>query len=257
MGTGAITPYIDVAQIALYAFWIFFAGLIYYLHREDKREGYPLESDRSGGRIEVQGWPRVPTPKSFHLSDGRIVMSPNFRVSSQVLGGRPSAGHLGAPLEPLGDPMLAAVGPGSYADRADIADMTAEGVHRIVPLRAAASFEVSAHDRDPRGLPVLGADRAIAGHVRELWVDRAEVIFRYLEVEVAVPGGSRHVLLPVNFARIGDQQVKVRSILAAQFAQVPGTRDPDSVTLLEEDKIMAYYGGGTLYATPDRQEPLL
>ena len=28
MQTGAITQYIDVAQIALYAFWIFFAGLI-------------------------------------------------------------------------------------------------------------------------------------------------------------------------------------------------------------------------------------
>ncbi|HEY5309302.1 MAG TPA: photosynthetic reaction center subunit H, partial [Casimicrobiaceae bacterium] len=48
MHAGAITSYIDVAQIALYAFWIFFAGLIFYLRREDKREGYPLESDRSG-----------------------------------------------------------------------------------------------------------------------------------------------------------------------------------------------------------------
>ena len=65
MSTGAITPYIDVAQIALYAFWVFFAGLIYYLHREDKREGYPLESDRSGcdrraglaGRARAQDLP--------------------------------------------------------------------------------------------------------------------------------------------------------------------------------------------------------
>ncbi|MBU6437489.1 MAG: photosynthetic reaction center subunit H, partial [Betaproteobacteria bacterium] len=47
MQTGAITGYIDVAQLVLYAFWVFFAGLIYYLHRENKREGYPLESDRS------------------------------------------------------------------------------------------------------------------------------------------------------------------------------------------------------------------
>ena len=48
MPTGAITQYIDVAQVTLYAFWIFFALLIFYLRREDKREGYPLESDRSG-----------------------------------------------------------------------------------------------------------------------------------------------------------------------------------------------------------------
>ena len=260
MGTGAITSYIDVAQIALYVFWVFFAGLIYYLHREDKREGYPLESDRShrsGDRVKVQGWPPVPKPKTFRLRDGRVVMAPNFRGSNQPLGGSPSAGHLGAPLEPNGDPMLAAVGPGSYSDRADIPDTTIDGAARIVPLRAASSFEVSAHDRDPRGLPVLGADNIVAGHVRELWVDRAEVLFRYLEVEVPAQVGSRRVLLPVNFARIGDQRVKVRSILASQFAQVPGTREADSVTLLEEEKIMAYYGGGTLYATPDRQEPLL
>ena len=257
MGTGAITSYIDVAQIALYAFWIFFAGLIYYLHREDKREGYPLESDRSGGRIKVQGWPSVTEPKAYHLRDGRVVMAPNFRGSNQPLGGTPSVGHLGAPLEPNGDPMLAAIGPGSYSDRADIADTTAEGELRIVPLRAAPSFEVAHRDPDPRGLPVIGADGAVAGTVRDLWVDRAEVLFRYLEVEVPAQGGSRRVLLPVNFSRIGDRSVKVRSILASQFAQVPGTRSPDAVTLLEEDKIMGYYGGGTLYATPDRQEPLL
>lgn len=257
MGTGAITSYIDVAQIALYAFWIFFAGLIYYLHREDKREGYPLESDRSGGRIKVQGWPSVPSPKAYHLRNGRVVLSPNFRVSNQALGGTPSVGHLGAPLEPNGDAMLAAVGPGSYSDRADIADTTVDGALRIVPLRAAPSFEVSGHDPDPRGLPVIGADGAVAGTVRDLWVDRAEVLFRYLEVEVPARGGSRRVLLPVNFSRIDARKVSVRSILAAQFAQVPGTRNPDAVTLLEEDKIMGYYGGGTLYATPDRQEPLL
>jgi photosynthetic reaction center H subunit len=256
MGTGAITQYIDVAQIALYAFWIFFAGLIYYLHREDKREGYPLESDRSGS-VKVQGFPSVPKPKTYLLRDGRVVMSPNFRVSNMGAGGTPSVGHLGSPLEPNGDPMLAAVGPGSYSDRADIADTTVDGDLRIVPLRAAPGFTVSSHDPDPRGLPVIGADGAIAGTVADIWVDRAEVIFRYLEVSVPVSGGTKRVLLPVNFSRIGAQRVKVRSILAGQFANVPGTRNPDAVTLLEEDKIMGYYGGGTLYATPQRQEPLL
>jgi photosynthetic reaction center H subunit len=256
MGTGAITSYIDVAQIVLYAFWIFFAGLIYYLHREDKREGYPLESDRSG-RVKVQGWPPVPKPKTYHLRDGRVVMAPNFRGSGQPLNGTPAAAHLGAPLEPNGDPMLAAVGPGAYSDRADVADTTVDGDPRIVPLRAAPGFEVSGNDPDPRGLPVIGADGVVAGTVRDLWVDRAEVLFRYLEVEVPVAGGSRRVLLPMNFSRIGRREVKVRSILAAQFAQVPVTRVPDAITLLEEDKVMAYFGGGTLYATADRQEPLL
>lgn len=257
MGTGAITQYIDVAQIALYAFWIFFAGLIYYLHQEDKREGYPLESDRSGGRVSVQGFPAVPRPKTFLLRDGRTVLAPNPQKSPQTLGGAPGVNHLGAPLEPIGNPMLASIGPGSYADRADIADTTAEGDLRIVPLRSSPSFGVSSHDPDPRGLPVIGFDGLVAGTVTDLWVDRAEVIFRYLEVAVPTAAGTRSVLLPMNFSRIGSQRVKVRSILASQFADVPGTRSPDSVTLLEEDKIMGYYGGGTLYATPQRQEPLL
>jgi photosynthetic reaction center H subunit len=29
------------------------------------------------------------------------------------------------------------------------------------------------------------------------------------------------------------------------------------VTFLEEEKIMAYYGAGLMYADPDRQEPLV
>ena len=37
MQVGAITGYIDLAQILLYAFWAFFAGLIYYLVRENHR----------------------------------------------------------------------------------------------------------------------------------------------------------------------------------------------------------------------------
>ena len=49
----------------------------------------------------------------------------------------------------------------------------------------------------------------------------------------------------------------VKSILASQFADVPGIKNPDQITLLEEDKICAYYGGGTLYATPARAEPWL
>jgi photosynthetic reaction center H subunit len=53
--------YIDAAQITLYAFWIFFAGLIIYLRREDKREGYPLDSPQ-GPR---EGWPTVPAKKTY------------------------------------------------------------------------------------------------------------------------------------------------------------------------------------------------
>ncbi|RZL36323.1 MAG: photosynthetic reaction center subunit H [Rubrivivax sp.] len=254
MQTGAITGYIDVAQLVLYAFWIFFAGLIYYLHRENKREGYPLESDRSRS-ITVQGWPSVPEAKTYRLANGDTVQAPNSRQANQppVHEGA----YRGAPLQPVegtDDLLLAGVGPGSWNDRADVADLTYEGLPKIVPLRAAPGFGVAHQDVDPRGLPVLGDDGAEGGRVVDLWVDRSEMLFRYLELEVA--GGAR-VLLPMNFARVEQRRIRVKSILSHQFARVPKTRAADQVTLLEEEKIMAYYGAGTLYATPDRQEPLL
>ena len=47
------------------------------------------------------------------------------------------------------------------------------------------------------------------------------------------------------------------NILASQFAGVPVLASPDAVTRDEEERICAYYGGGYLYATPARAEPLL
>jgi photosynthetic reaction center H subunit len=256
MHTGAVTGYIDVAQIALYAFWIFFAGLIVYLRREDKREGYPLESDRSGGRIRVQGFPAVPAPKTFKLADGRTVQAPRAERDVRPIAALPTGAYLGAPLQPTGNPMLDAVGPAAYAERADHPDLTVTGLPLIVPMRAAPEFSVAAGDPDPRGMEVYGADRERGGTVCDLWVDRAEPQIRYLEV--ATPGG-RHVLLPMPFAKIngGKRSVAVKSILGAQFATVPSIANPDRVTLLEEDQISAYYAGGTLYATAARAEPFL
>lgn len=251
MESGAITGYIDVAQLALYAFWIFFAGLVYYLHRENKREGYPLESDRSA-HITVQGWPAVPDPKAYLLPDGSTVKIPNNNPINQPP--LHEGVWRGEPLDPQGNPLLAGVGPGSWSDRADVPDRTLEGTPRLVPLRVDPAFSVALADVDPRGLPVVGADGVTGGRVVDLWVDRSEMIFRYIELEVA---GGRRVLLPMNFARVQERRVAVKSILGHQFADVPGTRSDAQVTLLEEDKIMAYYGAGTLYATPQRREPLL
>jgi photosynthetic reaction center H subunit len=87
MESGAITSYIDVAQVVLYAFWIFFFGLILYLRREDKREGYPLESDRSRN-ISVQGFPAIPRPKSFRLADGTVLQAPRALARCAARGNR-------------------------------------------------------------------------------------------------------------------------------------------------------------------------
>jgi len=258
MQTGAITSYIDVAQLTLYAFWIFFAGLILYLRREDKREGYPLESDRSG-RVRVQGFPPIPEPKTFLLPHGGTATAPNGKADSRPVRAAPVAPWPGAPLEPTGNPMLDGVGPAAYAERANVPDLTLDGRPKIVPLRVASDFVVEARDPDPRGMQVVGADGRVAGRVHDVWVDRSETLIRYLEVEVTSAGGARRVLLPLNFTRISGaaRQVKVKAILARHFADVPPLQNPDQVTLLEEDRITAYYAGGHLYAEPARLGPWL
>jgi photosynthetic reaction center H subunit len=255
-GTGAITGYIDVAQIALYVFWIFFAGLIYYLHREDKREGYPLESDRSGGRIKVQGFPAMPKPKIYRAHDGQITVSPREERDPRPIMAKPSAPFPGAPLVPTGDPMIDAVGPASYALRATHPDTMLNGAPMIVPLRVDKNFTVSPKDFDPRGMEVYGADKVLGGMVTDLWVDRAEPQIRYLEVETT---NARHVLLPIHYTRFDKvrRRVNVKSILGSQFATVPAHASPDQVTRREEDQIMAYFASGHLYATAARSEPLI
>ena len=257
-GTGAITGYIDVAQIVLYVFWVFFAGLIYYLQRESKREGFPLETDLPSGETRITpGFVGMPSPKTFYLEHGEPVTVPNGKRSAQPVKAVWNHRWIGAPLEPTGNPMLDGVGPGAYADRADVPDYTLEGQPKIVPLRVAHGFGVSDKDPDPRGMQVTGADGEVGGTVTDLWIDKSEMIFRYLELTVPSGNAWRQVLLPMNFARVSRDGVKVQSILGHQFAQVPGLRNAEQVTMLEEEKVMAYYGGGTLYASPDRQEPLV
>jgi photosynthetic reaction center H subunit len=253
METGAITQYVDVAQLVLYAFWLFFFGLVYYLLRESHREGYPMDPGRENGPI-TGGWPQVPPPKTYKLADGREFLSPDPNRVDGTYSAQPIHRGNGAPLEPVGDPLLAGVGPGAWAARADHPDMTFEGEVKIVPLRVADDHGVAIQDTDPRGLPVLGADGEQAGTVKDMWVDRSEMLFRYIEVQL--PSGNT-VLLPMTFSRIRRDGVYVHALLAEQFANVPTTKLPDQITLLEEEKITAYFGAGLLYATPDRQEPLL
>ena len=257
MGTGAITAYVDVAQIVLYMFWIFFFGIIYYLVRENHREGYPLVTDElaRGDAGNIKGFPS-PDPKTYYLHDGTEVIAPRAEPL-QVPNATPSHRYIGAPLVPNGDPLSAGMGAGAWANRRDVPDEMHDGSPKIRPLRALPELGVSERDTDPRGLPVEGADGETGGTVVDVWADQMEHMVRYYEVEVPTSSGPRRVLLPVPFLRLKGDRVVVKAILASQFAGVPQTRHPEQVTLLEEDRIAAYYGAGTLYATPERSEPLV
>lgn len=181
---------------------------------------------------------------------------------------RPVDSNFGAPLEPIGNPLTAGIGPGAWADRADRPDLTIKGAPRIVPMRVATDFFVAHEDPDPRGMDVKGMDGVVGGKVVDLWVDRSEPCLRYVEMEV--DGGGRR-LIPVPFLRIpraknwfpfmqagpSASHVQLDVLKAGDFAEIPQTKSPDTVTLLEEDKISAYFGAGSLYNSTLRYGPLL
>jgi photosynthetic reaction center H subunit len=256
MPTGALTNHLDVAQVVLYAFWIFFACLILYLRREDKREGYPLESDRSA-HIRVQGFPPIPQPKTFHLPHGGVYLAPNGEADTREVRAEPIGPWPGAPLQPTGNPLVDGVGPAAYAARAQTPDLTLEGEPKLVAM-SASDFYLEADDPDPRGMVVVAGDGIAVGSVEDIWVDRSDAAIRYLEAEVGAAGGVRRALLPINFARIdaSRRKVHVNALFAKHFADVPRLSQSDRITMREEDQITAYFAGGTLYAEPGRQEPL-
>ena len=127
---------------------------------------------------------------------------------------------------------------------------------RIVPLRIAADHYIDEESPDPRAMQVIGADGMAGGVVSDIWIDRTELIVRYLEVTL-VAGPS--VLLPMTLVRIDPTAgvVRVQSIMGSQFADAPMLANADQVTLREEDRIQAYFASGHLFATPTRMEPLL
>ncbi|SEA33874.1 photosynthetic reaction center subunit H [Rubrimonas cliftonensis] len=249
----------DIAQLVLYAFWAFFFGLIIYIQRETMREGYPLESETTGKPAMFGPW-GLPAPKIFRLPHGHgEVMAPNpekdaREITDRKFALRPTEKWSGAPFEPTGDPMVDGVGPASWAERKDVPEMTLHGDAKIVPLRVSNEWSVAEGDRDIRGWSVTGCDGQSAGVVKDIWVDRSEALIRYIEIEL--PGGGS-VLAPMTGVIVGmdGKTVKVHSITAAQFAKVPALKSPEQITMLEEEKVMAYYAGGKLYANAERAEP--
>ncbi len=257
MPVGAITNYIDVAQLVLYVFWFSFFALIFYIRTEDKREGYPMEMTQMRGKVMREGFPPMPKKaKQFKMPHtGTVISKPGPDRPQYKLNAKPIAAFEGAPLTPVGNPMLANVGPGSYAVRADEPDLTESGQPRIRPLRVAKHFSIAKGDPDPRGMPVIGCDGEQGGVVKEVWVDTAEPAVRYLEIDA----GGKRVLAPMPLCNVRGKKgiIEVNSITGAQFKDAPTLKSYDQITLAEEDKVVAYLGAGKLYATPDRVEPYL
>ncbi len=242
---GAIVGDLDVAQLLVIVFVVFFFGLVLYLRTEDKREGYPLV-DPAGGS-DGAGFPPMPKPKLFWLPQGGVVTAPHPEPD-EVPAARRAFPFPGSSLDPTGDPLVDGVGPAAWAaTRRDEPLWFSSGVTQMAPLRTLEGWSLAKGDVDPRGLPVIDARGARAGEVVDLWMDRGVKIVRYLEVEL-VEGGR--VLLPIHHTDIRRIQARValRAVRADMLARAPRAARPDVVTAREEDRVNAFYAGAAFYA---------
>ncbi|MBJ6122972.1 photosynthetic reaction center subunit H [Sphingomonas mollis] len=249
-----LTPGLDVALLVFWAFVLFFVVLVFYLRREDRREGYPLEDEVSGRIESFGGAMHTASTKSFLLPFGHgVVTAPTKGREPVDIAARRTDRFAGAPYAPTGDPLVDGIGPAAWVERARRPDLDMEGHPRIVPISTAADFWVAAKDSDLHGWPVVGADGVVAGTVSDLWIDRADRLVRYIQI------GTDGVLAPMMMARVDRRRrrVVIDALNGAQFAGVPRPAALDRITLYEEERVAAYFGGGYLYANAARQEPYL
>ncbi len=252
---GTIIGNIDLAQVCLYLFWLFFAGLVIYLQRENMREGYPLENDDGSVSLNQGPFP-LPDAKTFNLPHGRgsVSVPNNEKQDDRPLAMERVSMSAGSPYVPTGDPLADGIGPAAWAMRRDIPELDGHGHVKIRPMSSLDEFSVSA-GKDARGMPVMSHDGEVVGTVTDMWVDVPEQLVRYLEYDLAGGGGKR--LIPIQLANFyWFNHVKVHSLYAKHFAGVPKIASSEQITMLEEEKVCAYYCGGKLYAAEDRLEPI-
>jgi photosynthetic reaction center H subunit len=162
--------------------------------------------------------------------------------------------------------MIDGMGPAAFANRSKYPDLTFDGRPRIVPIAQSHEIIVSPNDPQLVGWPVVAADGVTVGKVSDIWVDQAEHLIRYLEVETTT---GKKVLAPMMVATVHGNGlidallpiiedkpkfVEIDAITAAQFENAPTLETAGIITRYEEDRVQAYFGGGYMYATPERSE---
>ncbi len=248
-GTFGLTELIFILFIG------FFIALVFYLQREGRREGFPMENEATG-RVDSQGGPLlIASPKTFHLPHGQGTATPENEARQPVdVAGKRTFRSMGAPYYPTGNPLEDGLGPAAFAERSRTPDLTFDGKPRIVPI-GDSHMHVVEKDPDPRGLMAIGADGKEAGPITDIWVDQAEHVIRYLEVDT----GAKKVLVPMPMCVVRAKKgtIIIDALNADEFANAPVPEKAGIITRYEEERAMAYFGGGYLYANRARQEPFL
>ncbi len=245
---GQISNQLDIPTLAFWVFALFFLGLVAWLQRESKREGYPLRASPFTTEL-IEGFPPQPVgTRTYILNEGGTTEAPHHYAQAPV-SARPLYQFDGTPFYPLGNPLLAGIGPGSWVMKKDEIALTERGDKLLEPLRVMEGWSIQREDADPRGMAVFDWRWNHVGQVADVWIDRGIKIIRMLEVEVHDSIRVGRVLVPVLHTEIREKsrRVRVTSLWAHQFADVPMPASADEITGPEEERLNAYYSAGFFY----------
>ena len=259
---GVIGSQLDIPTIVFWLFVMFFVGLVFWLQRESKREGYPLKASPFTPE-RMDGFPAPPLlPLTYILNEGGTTQAPHYYPPVQIKAA-PVHGFDGTPLTPLGNPLLAGIGPGSWVRKRDEPALTERGDLLLQPLRLLPEWSVLRQDADPRGMAVFDCRWNPVGRVGELWIDRGIKIIRFLDVQLDAALGGKHVLVPIFHTEIKEasRRVRVTALWAYQFTDIPMPAGPDAITGQEEERLNAYFAAGQFFrgspsVAPKAERPL-
>ncbi len=245
---GQISNQLDIPTLAFWVFALFFLGLVAWLQRESKREGYPLRASPFTTEL-IEGFPPQPVEtRTYILNEGGTTEAPHHYEQAPTHS-RPMHQFDGTPFYPLGNPLLAGIGPGSWVMKKDVPALTERGDLLLQPLRDLHEWSIEKADADPRGMAVFDWRWNEVGVVADVWIDRGIKIIRMLEVRLHDSLYVGRVLVPVHHTQIREKsrRVRVTSLWAHQFADVPMPARPDVITGQEEERLNAYYSAGLFY----------
>ena len=251
---GQISNQIDIPTLASWVFVLFFVALVFWLQRESKREGYPLKASPFTTEL-MDGFPPPPAePLTYILNEGGTTQAPHCYEQAPT-SAKPVHRFDGTPFLPLGNPLLAGIGPGSWVMKNDVPALTERGDLLVQPLSVLHEFSIERQDADPRGMVVYDWRWTEVGRVVELWIDRGIKIIRMLEVQTNAELRAGRVLVPIYHTEIREKarRIRVTALWAHQFADVPRPARPDLITGQEEERLNAYYSAGLFY----RNDPLV
>ena len=140
------------------------------------------ESPFSNRRLE--GFPVQPEPHVYILNEGGTATAPADTIQPD-LRSVPLYPFDGTPLSPVGNPLLASLGPGAWVMRRDAPMLTEEGDLLLRPMRLLPLWPIGKGDADPRGMRVFDWRWVEVGIVRDCWIDQGIKIIR------PVRGGGR------------------------------------------------------------------